>query len=137
MRIFLTGATGFIGTHVVPELIRSGHQVIGLCRSEAGADQLTRSGAVAFAGDILDLGRLRAGADGADAVIHTAFNHDFTHLQQHSEEDRQAILALGESLAGSDRPLLVTSGTGLVERLGDDGPVYSSARARNVVSALS
>ena len=128
MRIFLTGATGFIGAHLVPELIRLGHQVIGLCRSEAGADRLSRSGAVAFPGDILDLGRLRAGADGADAVIHTAFNHDFTQLKQHSEEDRQAILALGESLAGSDRPLLVTSGTGLVERPGDDGPVRETDR---------
>ena len=128
MRIFLTGATGFIGAHLVPELIRSGHQVVGLCRSGAGADQLSRSGAVAFPGDILDLGRLRAGADGADAVIHTAFNHDFTRLQQHSEDDRQAILALGDGLAGSDRPLLVTSGTGLVERTGDDGPVRETDR---------
>jgi nucleoside-diphosphate-sugar epimerase len=113
MRVFLTGATGFIGAHLVPELIAAGHQVVGLCRSEEGAEALARAGAEVFRGDVNDLGRLRTAAEAADGVIHAAFNHDFSNLKQHSEQDRQVIETLGEALAGSDRLLVVTSGTGL------------------------
>jgi nucleoside-diphosphate-sugar epimerase len=116
MRVFLTGATGFIGSYLVPELICSGHQVIGLSRSDAGADALARAGAKVFRGDVNDLNRLSAAAETADGVIHTAFNHDFTNLKQHSEEDRKVIEALGTILLGSSRPLVVASGTGLVDR---------------------
>jgi nucleoside-diphosphate-sugar epimerase len=116
MRVFLTGATGFIGSNLVPELISSGHQVIGLSRSAAGADALVRAGAEVLRGDVNDLNRLGAAAETADAVIHAAFNHDFTNLKQHSDEDRKVIETLGDVLLGSDRPLLVASGTGLVDR---------------------
>ncbi len=122
----MTGATGFIGSYLVPELLRMGHQVVGLCRSEESAEKLTRARAEAFSGDVNDLDRLRAGARGADAVIHAAFNHDFARLKQHSEEDRKVIEALGEVLVGSERPLVVTSGTGLVERSTGDGPVVET-----------
>jgi nucleoside-diphosphate-sugar epimerase len=113
MRVFLTGATGFIGFHLVPELINAGHHVIGLCRATAGADALTRVGAEVLRGDMNDFDRLRAGAGTADAIVHAAFNHDFSNLRQNCENDRKVIETLGEALAGSERPLLITSGTGL------------------------
>jgi nucleoside-diphosphate-sugar epimerase len=113
MRVFLTGATGFIGSHLVPELINAGHRVLGLSRTVVGADALTRAGAEVLRGDMNDYDRLRTGAATADAVIHAAFNHDFANLKQNCEDDRKIIETLGEVLAGSDRPLLVTSGTGL------------------------
>jgi nucleoside-diphosphate-sugar epimerase len=113
MRVFVTGATGFIGSFLVPELINAGHHVVGLSRSDAGAKALTRAGAEAFRGDVNDLARLRAAAELADGVIHAAFDHDFANLKQHSEDDRKVIETLGEVLAGSDRPLVITSGTGL------------------------
>ncbi len=113
MRVFLTGATGFIGSFLVPELINAGHRVVGLSRSDVGAEALTRAGAEVFRGDVNDLDRLRSAAEAADGVIHTAFNHDFSNLKQHSENDRKVIETLGEALAGSDRPLVITSGTGL------------------------
>ena len=116
MRVFLTGATGFIGSHLVPELIEAGHHVIGLSRSDASAEALTRAGAEVFRGDLNDLNGLRIGAAAADGVIHTAFNHDFSNLAQHSENDRKVIETLGEVLAGSDRPLVISSGTGLAQR---------------------
>jgi nucleoside-diphosphate-sugar epimerase len=114
MRVFMTGATGFIGSYLVPELINSGHHVVGLSRSDASAEALTRAGAEVFRGDVNDLDRLRIAAEAADGVIHAAFNHDFSNLKQNSEDDRKVIETLGEVLAGSDRPLLITSGTGLV-----------------------
>jgi nucleoside-diphosphate-sugar epimerase len=123
MRVLVTGATGFIGSYLVPELIGAGHQVLGLTRSDQGADQLARAGAKAIRGDVNDLVRLRAVAQTVDGVIHTAFNHDFSQLKQHSEADRLVIGALGEALLGSDRPLLVTSGTGLVRPSPDGRPV--------------
>ena len=121
MRVFVTGATGFIGSYLVPELIGAGHQVLGLTRSDTGADALSAAGAEVIRGDVNDLDRLRSVALGADGVIHTAFNHDFSKLKQHSEQDRKIIQTLGETLLGSDRPLIVASGTGLVDRARTSG----------------
>lgn len=113
MRIFVTGATGFIGSRLVPELIRAGHQVVGLTRSESGAESLRAAGAQPFHGDIDDLDSLRKGAADSEGVIHLAFNHDFSRFQQNCEDDRQVIEAIGEVLAGSARPFVVTSGTAI------------------------
>jgi len=113
MRVFLTGATGFIGSRIVPGLIGAGHSVLGLTRSEAGAAALTAAGAQVHRGDIEDLDSLRAGAAAADAVIHTAFDHDFSNFVANCEKDRRVIAAMGEVLKGSDRPFLITSGVGI------------------------
>jgi nucleoside-diphosphate-sugar epimerase len=113
MRVFLTGATGFIGSFLVPELINAGHHVVGLSRSDLGAKTLARVGAEVFRGDVNDLDRVRVAAEAAGGVIHAAFNHDFSNLRKSSEDDRRVIETLGEVLAGSDRPLVITSGTGL------------------------
>ncbi|MEM5424492.1 SDR family oxidoreductase [Paraburkholderia ferrariae] len=113
MRIFLTGATGFIGSALVPELIEAGHEVIGMTRSEAGAQALARAGARVHRGTLEEPASLRSGAEQADAVIHTAFDHDFSRFVENCEKDKRAIAALGTALAGSDRPLLITSGTGI------------------------
>lgn len=113
MRVFVTGATGFIGSALIHELVKSGHQVVGLTRSEAGAEALANAGAEAHRGDLDDLDSLREGASKADGVIHTAFNHDFSRYQESCEADRHVIEALGSVLAGSDRPLIITSGTGM------------------------
>jgi nucleoside-diphosphate-sugar epimerase len=115
MRVFVTGATGFVGSFVVAELIGAGHEVTGLSRSDAGAEALARAGAAVFRGDVNDLERLRTGAGAADGVIHTAFDHAAADLKEQSENDRQVIAALGAALAGTGRPLIVTSGTGLVQ----------------------
>ena len=113
MRVFLTGSTGFIGSTIVPELLAAGHQVVGLTRSESGMKALVAAGAEAHRGDIEDLESLRSGAAGCDAIIHTAFDHNFAHFVENCQKDKRAIEALGSALEGSERPLIITSGTAM------------------------
>jgi len=114
MHVFVTGATGFIGSAIVQELLSHGHRVTGLARSDAAVETLAAAGASAQRGDLTDLDSLRRGAAAADAVIHTAFNHDFSRFAASCEDDRHIVTALGEALLGSERRLVVTSGTALV-----------------------
>jgi nucleoside-diphosphate-sugar epimerase len=118
MRVFVTGATGFIGTRVTKELLSAGHEVLGLTRSDAGAAGLQAAGAAVHYGSLEDLDSLRAGAAASDAVIHLAFNHDFSKWAEHCEADRGIIEALGAGLAGSSGTLIVTSGTAIAHTPG-------------------
>ncbi|CAN5126373.1 SDR family oxidoreductase [soil metagenome] len=114
MRIFVTGATGWVGSAVVDELIAAGHQVSGLARSDDKAAALAATGAAVIRGTLDDLDLLRGAAGAADAVIHTAFNHDFSKFAENARQDQRAIELLGDVLQGSDRPLIVTSGVALL-----------------------
>jgi len=114
MQVFVTGASGFVGSAIVKDLIAAGHKVLGLVRSEKGAEKVAAAGAEALLGDVNDPEVLRQGVTNCDAVIHTAFNHDFSRFKQNCEDDRVVIGILADALAGTDKPLVVTSGVGLL-----------------------
>lgn len=142
MRVFVTGATGFIGTELVKELKEAGHTVRGLARTDAGAEQLTAAGVEVHRGDLTDLDSLRSGATGVDAVVHLAFNHDFSKFAANAEDERRAIEALSSVLAAG-KILIVTSGTGLTAggpgqlRKESDLPTNSPAIPRNPETVAS
>ena len=130
MRIFVTGAPGFIGSALVPESIQAGHHVLGLTRSDAGAEKLRKAGAEVLHGNIEDLDSLREGTAKTGGVIHLAFNHDFSQFQKNCDDDHEAIEAIGEVLLDSNRPFVITSGTAIAANVDgqpstEDGPTAS------------
>jgi nucleoside-diphosphate-sugar epimerase len=144
MRVFVTGATGWVGSAIVKELIEAGHKVLGLARSDEGAQALASAGATVQRGDLDDFNGLREGAAACDGVIHTAFKHDFSRFQANADLDRRAIKAIGDVLAGSDRPFVTTSGTLMLamvapSRLGteQDAPPASVPRVPSELATLS
>ncbi|GGH08320.1 SDR family oxidoreductase [Silvibacterium dinghuense] len=130
MRVFLTGATGFIGSALIPELIGAGHTVLGLTRSDAGAEALKKAGVDVLYGNTEDHDSLRKGVTDADGVIHLAFNHDFSQFQKNCEDDLKAIEAMGEAMLGTNKPLVMTSGTAIAANVdgkpsAEDSPTAS------------
>src|SRR5579864_224330 len=141
MRVFVTGASGWIGSAVVPELMQAGHHVVGLARSEASADALAAAGAEVHRGSLEDLDGLQAGAAKADGVIHLAFIHDFSQYETAVRADQRAIDALGAELEGSDRPLVIASGVAVVTpnavATEDDPPAPDFPRAPAAIATLA
>lgn len=136
MRIFVTGASGFVGSAVIKELVAAGHRVLGLVRSEVNAQKVTEAGAEVLLGDVNNPEILKAGIEACNAIIHTAFNHDFSTFKQNCEDDRKVIETIAKLLEGTDKPMVVTSGIGLLRAnrpvTEDDVAVVSEAIPRAI-----
>jgi nucleoside-diphosphate-sugar epimerase len=145
MRVFVTGAAGFIGTATVKELLNHGHQVLGLARSDASADVIAKAGAEPHRGDLEDIESLKSGAKTADAIIHLGFIHDFSNMAHSTAVDRAAIQAMAEAIAGSDKPLIISSGTLMVAKSAlatedDDiarNPGFDRWKSQDLIKSLS